>query len=86
MDRLQWKVGRQYLYDKIYGLKIDRETLVISKGGYGQIYPSKEAYEGQVTLLTAWRSFRDRINSAHYCLHSGLTVAKIEEAEKLLGL
>lgn len=72
--------------DESYGLKIDKTTLLIREGANGQTYANEEAYEERIALANAWQSFRDKVSGASYSLLPDLTLDKIAEATKILGL
>ena len=79
------KVGRKWA-NIGYRDRIDIETLRIDGGEYsspGTCYVSKQAYEDEIKLGQAWEAFRRSID---YSTPKGITIERIQEAQKILGI
>lgn len=82
------KIGRKWIHTESNSrnLRIDAETMTAHDAdGNGMCYLSREDYEARQELSMAWRNFSDDIRKT-YRVPNGVTVEKIAEARKLLGL
>lgn len=80
------KVGRKWAYIG-YSDRIDVETLVMDGGQYsspGTCYVSQKAYKDEIKLIQIWNAFRRLVD--HHHIPKGITVERIQEAQKILGI
>ena len=83
------KIGRKWAHTEQHCqvLRIDVETLRPHEDdGMGQCYLSRDAYEAKQAIDAAWRELTKAIESQRWRSPDGVTVEKIAEARKLLGL
>jgi hypothetical protein len=82
------KIGRKWAYTNRYRNeeKVDKETLVVSGGGYaspGRCWLSQEEYEAHAAADREWRRLK---NDMPWSVPNGVTVEKIGVVRRLLGL
>lgn len=71
-DRNRFEIGSMYLDGKGYASP-------------GSVWSSPEEYHNSLSLNQAWSGIQTAVINAHRC-PDGVTVERIEEARKLLGL
>ena len=83
------KIGRKWVHTE-HGrqtLRIDAETLRPHENdGSGQCYLSQQHYEDYLAKEKAWREFAQAIEKQRWRCPNGVTIEKILEVRKLLGL
>lgn len=81
------KVGRKWAVIDDGDLRVDMETGAI-EGTYPQayVYASRDVYEAKHALREAWADLRLDWHRAPYSAPAGVTVERINEARRLLGM
>jgi len=83
------KIGRKWAHLSGWrNERIDIETLEMDGSKYsspGQCYLNRADYGNQVKIETAWRHLHENIGRVR-CPPKGMTIERILEAQKLLGL
>lgn len=81
------KVGRKWAELDGGRYRADLQTGQIDGGEYlspGRLYPSREAYQAELALDKGWFDLRHAVN--RHSAPAGVTLERIAEARKLLGL